>query len=88
MALEMTPMIDVVFLLLIFFMLATTFDNKSGIKIDLPKSAIRGEKAVHKLQIFADKNQNLYLSYEQAGKERKFLFLRRNYRPVWKNNFV
>lgn len=33
MALEMTPMIDVVFLLLIFFMLATTFDNKSGIKL-------------------------------------------------------
>lgn len=70
-ALEMTPMIDVVFLLLIFFMLATTFDNKSGIKIDLPKSAIREERAVHKLQIFADKNQNLYLSYEQAGKEKK-----------------
>ncbi|HEY4533821.1 MAG TPA: biopolymer transporter ExbD [Fusobacterium sp.] len=77
-ALEMTPMIDVVFLLLIFFMLATTFDKKSGIKIDLPKSVIREEKLVHKLQLFADKNENLYLSYEQAGKEIKI--------PVTKEN--
>lgn len=68
-ALEMTPMIDVVFLLLIFFMLATTFDDKAGIKIDLPKSAIREEKVVHKLQLFADKDKNLYLLYEEAGKE-------------------
>ena len=60
-ALEMTPMIDVVFLLLIFFMLATTFDDKAGIKIDLPKSAIREEKVVHKLQLFADKDKNLRL---------------------------
>ena len=68
-ALEMTPMIDVVFLLLIFFMLATTFDDKAGIKIDLPKSAIREEKVVYKLQLFADKDKNLYLLYEEAGKE-------------------
>lgn len=68
-ALEMTPMIDVVFLLLIFFMLATTFDDKAGIKIDLPKSAIREEKVVHKLQLFANKDKNLYLLYEEAGKE-------------------
>lgn len=36
--LEITPLIDVVFLLLIFFMLATSFDERSAFKIDLPKS--------------------------------------------------
>lgn len=36
---DITPLIDVVFLLLIFFMLSTTFIVKPGIKIDLPKSS-------------------------------------------------
>ena len=38
-ALELTPMIDVVFLLLIFFMVATTFlDPEREIDIDLPQA--------------------------------------------------
>ncbi|MGL4998436.1 MAG: ExbD/TolR family protein [Cetobacterium sp.] len=37
---DLTPLIDVVFLLLIFFMVATTFDDKKGLKIDLPKSEV------------------------------------------------
>ncbi|MGL5000315.1 MAG: ExbD/TolR family protein [Cetobacterium sp.] len=37
---DLTPLIDVVFLLLIFFMVATTFDDTKGMKIDLPKSEV------------------------------------------------
>lgn len=37
---DLTPLIDVIFLLLIFFMVATTFDDMKGMKIDLPKSEI------------------------------------------------
>jgi len=33
---NITPLIDVVFLLLIFFMVSTTFDRESEIKITLP----------------------------------------------------
>ena len=33
---NLTPLIDVVFLLLIFFMITTTFDKDAKIKIDLP----------------------------------------------------
>jgi len=36
---EMTPLIDVVFLLLIFFMVTTTFSKESSLKINLPESA-------------------------------------------------
>ncbi len=37
--LELTPLIDVVFLLLLFFMVSTTFvDDASGLKVDLPRS--------------------------------------------------
>ena len=35
---NMTPLIDVVFLLLIFFMVSTTFTDKTEIKLDLPQA--------------------------------------------------
>jgi biopolymer transport protein ExbD len=36
---NITPLIDVVFLLLIFFMVSTTFNKDAEIQIDLPKAA-------------------------------------------------
>ena len=37
--LNITPLIDVVFLLLIFFMVSTTFDHESEMNITLPKAS-------------------------------------------------
>ncbi|HEY5603156.1 MAG TPA: biopolymer transporter ExbD [Gammaproteobacteria bacterium] len=37
---NMTPLIDVVFLLLIFFMVSTTFDRESKIDVTLPQAAV------------------------------------------------
>ena len=37
--LNLTPLIDVVFLLLIFFMVSTTFEQQSKLKIDLPEAS-------------------------------------------------
>lgn len=36
---NLTPLIDVVFLLLIFFMVSTTFTRETQLKIDLPEAA-------------------------------------------------
>ena len=36
---NLTPLIDVVFLLLIFFMVSTTFRKETDLEIDLPKAA-------------------------------------------------
>ena len=41
---NLTPLIDVVFLLLIFFMVSTTFNKSSEIQIDLPEAS--GEKQI------------------------------------------
>lgn len=41
-ALDLTPLIDVVFLLLIFFMVTTSFTDKTQLTIDLPE-AVEGE---------------------------------------------
>ncbi len=38
-AVNLTPLIDVVFLLLIFFMVSTTFDTTSELKIQLPEAS-------------------------------------------------
>ena len=36
---DLTPLIDVVFLLLIFFMVSTTFERESVLKVDLPEAS-------------------------------------------------
>ena len=41
---ELTPLIDVVFLLLIFFMVTTTFTKESEIKIRLPEANVEEPK--------------------------------------------
>ncbi len=41
---ELTPLIDVVFLLLIFFMISTTFTKETSLQINLPEAS--GEAAV------------------------------------------
>ena len=38
---DLTPLIDVVFLLIIFFMVTTTFNNFGSVQIDLPSSTIQ-----------------------------------------------
>lgn len=68
--LEITPLIDVVFLLLIFFMLATSFDERSALKIDLPKStAAKTKSTLKEVQVLVDKEKNIYLRYtDNSGK--------------------
>lgn len=38
-AIELTPLIDVVFLLLIFFMISTTFTKETALRINLPEAS-------------------------------------------------
>ena len=68
--LEITPLIDVVFLLLIFFMLATSFDERSAFKIDLPKStAAKTKSTLKEVQVLVGKEKNIYLRYtDNSGK--------------------
>lgn len=41
---NLTPLIDVVFLLLIFFMVTTTFDRNAKLKVQLPESSAKIER--------------------------------------------
>lgn len=46
---NLTPLIDVVFLLLIFFMVSTTFTKETHLEVDLPEA--RGDASVTEEQI-------------------------------------
>lgn len=59
---NLTPLIDVVFLLLIFFMVTTTFDRASELKINLPQAAqAPEEQQVERLELVIDAAGNYFL---------------------------
>ena len=60
---DLTPLIDVVFLLLIFFMLVTTFDKYSGFNLELPSSGIKSETERKECELIIDKNEKYFIKY-------------------------
>lgn len=60
--LDLTPLIDVVFLLIIFFMVTTTFNNFGSVQIDLPSSTIQQTDKTKSIEIIIDKDGNYHIS--------------------------
>ena len=60
---DMTPLIDVVFLLLIFFMVSTTFDRQTQLKVDLPQASATAEEAEEPdvIEVTVDREGHFYL---------------------------
>jgi biopolymer transport protein ExbD len=70
--LDMTPLIDVVFLLLIFFMVATTFqDVDSSVNIELPKSSSASKIQIKTLEVKITKDLEIYLIVKDLKGENK-----------------
>ena len=60
--LSIAPLIDIVFLLLIFFMVTSHFDVASGVRIRLPKVAMRiFDQDENKVVLVIDKSGQTYL---------------------------
>ena len=60
---NLTPLIDVVFLLLIFFMVSTTFDTTSQLKIQLPEaSQTQSAETAQKISLLIDAKGNFYVN--------------------------
>ncbi|BBA51560.1 biopolymer transporter ExbD [Fusobacterium varium] len=61
---DLTPLIDVVFLLLIFFIVSTTFNKYGNIDIDLPTSTLASEENNEKnLEIIIDKDNRYFITF-------------------------
>lgn len=64
---NLTPLIDVVFLLLIFFMVSTTFEHQSRIQIDLPEAtASPVEVDEESIEIIIDAQGRYFIGEEQV----------------------
>ena len=59
---DLTPLIDVVFLLIIFFMVTTTFNNFGSVQIDLPSSTIQQTEKNKSIEIIIDKDGKYFVS--------------------------
>ncbi len=58
---DLTPMVDVVFLLLIFFMISTTFVESPGINIKLPEASSQTvEREPQEIRVYLSREGDIY----------------------------
>lgn len=63
---DLTPMVDVVFLLLIFFMISTTFVETPGLTINLPKSSAQQvKKEQHEVRVYLRADGGIFLEQQE-----------------------
>lgn len=64
---NLTPLIDVVFLLLIFFMVSTTFDRHAKLKVSLPESSAKASlQQTEPLVLSIDAKGNYFINDRQV----------------------
>lgn len=69
---DITPLIDVVFLLLIFFMVSTTFEQPAALKVDLPEaSAVERQPEIpNRLELVIAADGRMYLNDQELVDDR------------------
>lgn len=64
---NLTPLIDVVFLLLIFFMVSTTFDREAQLKVELPQASSEPVQVPEQvLEITINVNGDYFINEQQV----------------------
>ena len=58
---DISPLIDMVFILLIFFMVSTTFVKDAKVDLDRPSAASAERASTKAIRIFIDKSQNIFM---------------------------
>ncbi len=66
-ALNITPLIDVLFILIIFFTVSSTFLEQPGIELKLPDAESSQTHTAQKVIIYVDKNETVFLNDEQVN---------------------
>jgi len=64
---DMTPMIDIVFQLIVFFLVSTTFAVVPGIKLNLPQSTTSEGTNVQGITIYADKDGVMFFNDKEVS---------------------
>jgi len=67
---NVTPLVDIMLVLLIIFMVTASYMVNASIKVDLPKAASGSEQARSTLALTLDKDSALYLNGEKSDEAR------------------
>jgi len=67
--LNITPLIDVLFILVIFFAVSSTFLEQPGVKLELPKTSTSELEKVEKAILFITKDKKIYFMNKQVTQE-------------------
>lgn len=60
--LDITSLVDVLFILIIFFSVSSTFLEQPGIELDLPQAKTAEGHTIQKIIIYVDKDKNIFLN--------------------------
>jgi biopolymer transport protein ExbD len=63
---DMSPLIDMVFILLIFFMVSTTFVKDMKVDLNRPGASSAKPASTKSVRIYIDRFQNIYLNNEKV----------------------
>lgn len=58
--LDITPLIDVIFLLIIFFMLTSNYVLQAGLKVELPTAVDAFTVPIQRIEVFITSNDEIY----------------------------
>jgi biopolymer transport protein ExbD len=70
---DLTSLIDVVFILLLFFMVSTTFERPASMQITLPDASAEAElpDPAERLELVIDKEGKMYLNDQELVDDRR-----------------
>ncbi len=66
---DMTPMLDIVFIMLIFFIVTASFVKESGITVDKPTAETSTKRPKANIFIGIDQNGDIYMLKNKVDKE-------------------
>ncbi len=86
---DLTPMVDVVFLLLIFFMISTTFVETPGITIELPEGGAQVvQKEPEEIRVYLNRQGEIHLHEQKVTLAELRLRLQEHAGQAQKTTFV
>lgn len=68
-AINLAPLIDVIFLLVIFFAVSTTFLETAGLQLELPESSSTAKREVEDITVFLGADGQLSFGDEQVDED-------------------
>jgi biopolymer transport protein ExbD len=66
-AINLTSLIDVLFILIIFFTVSSTFLEQPGIELKMPEAETSESHTVQKVILYIDKNENIYVNDDSVS---------------------